>query len=143
MILNSRIIPQLIVDFAIFQIKQWQNGVLVFSAGGVLTEMVADTDTDEVADSTDNCPQVANPGQSDADADGLGDVCDSDDDNDGMPDSYEHQYGFLNPFSSIDAALDQDGDLFNNKEEYELGTGSIVLPRPIQVFLSLRRLLSI
>jgi hypothetical protein len=35
----------------------------------------ADTDTDGVADCDDNCPNDINPGQEDADTDGIGDVC--------------------------------------------------------------------
>jgi thrombospondin type 3 repeat protein len=34
----------------------------------------------------DNCPLIWNPGQENADGDALGDVCDPDDDNDGIPD---------------------------------------------------------
>lgn len=37
----------------------------------------ADTDGDGVADATDNCPGVANAGQTDTDGDGRGDACDN------------------------------------------------------------------
>jgi subtilisin-like proprotein convertase family protein len=43
-----------------------------------------DTDGDGFNDSSDNCPTTANADQADFDGDGLGDVCDSDIDNDGV-----------------------------------------------------------
>ncbi len=46
-----------------------------------------DADGDGICDADDNCPFVTNPDQSDFDGDGLGDVCDVDDDNDGVPDT--------------------------------------------------------
>jgi hypothetical protein len=36
-----------------------------------------DHDADNVLDGTDNCPDAANPSQSDVDQDGVGDVCDN------------------------------------------------------------------
>lgn len=43
-----------------------------------------DIDSDGIANSEDNCPEVANPNQGDIDGDGVGDVCDEDIDGDGI-----------------------------------------------------------
>jgi len=48
------------------------------------------------------------------------DYTDTDDDNDGMPDVWETQYG-LNPLVN-DAAEDKDGDKYSNLQEYEADT---------------------
>jgi hypothetical protein len=54
----------------------------------------ADADGDGIPDGADVCPLVADPGQSDVDADGAGDACDvealpPDADADGVPDAYD------------------------------------------------------
>lgn len=75
------------------------------SATPVPAETTSDLDDDGVADGVDNCPSIANPEQADFDEDGLGNFCDSDDDNDGVEDS---QDAF--PFDATeDTDSDQDG----------------------------------
>ncbi|WP_431685641.1 tandem-95 repeat protein [Hahella sp. NBU794] len=53
----------------------------------------------------------------DNDTDGVANDVDTDDDNDGMSDSFELLYGF-NPFDSSDAAGDLDGDTISNYQEF-------------------------
>jgi hypothetical protein len=73
-----------------------------------------DTDSDGVVDPLDNCPNDANPLQENNDGDSAGDVCDDDDDNDGMTDLEEENYdgtpGY-NPLTDPDPFNpDTDGD---------------------------------
>jgi len=53
----------------------------------------------------------------DTDMNGVADFADPDDDGDGMPDIWELQYGF-DRTNSADAGENQDGDDFNNLQEY-------------------------
>lgn len=67
-----------------------------------------DADSDGIIDKNDNCVNVSNPDQGDVDGDGLGDVCDTDDDNDGLPDNDETAIGTkpVDPDSDDDGILD-------------------------------------
>lgn len=64
-----------------------------------------DRDADGVLNGDDVCPAAADADQSDNDGDGLGDVCDPDDDNDTLSDKYELENS-LDPF---DPDSDDDG----------------------------------
>ncbi|RKX22370.1 MAG: hypothetical protein DRP35_02070 [Candidatus Zixiibacteriota bacterium] len=79
------------------------------------TDLIADTDSDGIADDIDNCIDIANPLQEDADADGIGDVCDdcTDIDGDGYGDpGYAANTCTEDNCPSIfnDAQLDADAD---------------------------------
>ncbi|MEM9080428.1 MAG: thrombospondin type 3 repeat-containing protein [Verrucomicrobiota bacterium] len=69
------------------------------------------SDGDAIPDLFDNCPNISNPDQSDADENGIGDACESDTDGDGLPDSTELAIG-TNPGieDSIVSGI-SDGDL--------------------------------
>ena len=84
-------------------------------------QLQLDKDADGIPDQSDNCPNVANPNQLNTDGDSLGNACDLDDDNDGMPDTYEISMGF-DPLNSSDASADADGDGYSNLAEYKAGT---------------------
>ena len=109
----------------------YDNGqqVITYSydaAGNILCKSIAvtgqprDSDCDDVFDAQDAFP--FDPNESvDTDKDGIGNNADTDDDNDGMPDSFETAIG-LDPLISADASGDLDGDGFTNLQEFNSGT---------------------
>jgi len=80
---------------------------------------IIDRDRDGIFDYHDDFPDDPNE-WIDSDQDGIGNNEDTDDDNDGMPDAWESQFG-LNPLVD-DASEDLDGDGVSNLNEYLGGT---------------------
>jgi hypothetical protein len=87
----------------------------------------ADSDGDAVGDNLDNCPSLSNAGQLNTDGDTEGDVCDSDDDNDGFSDEEEaiDDTNPLNRFSCRTGCFSFDVD--ENLEAQPLTDGLLVI----------------
>ncbi len=66
---------------AITQVRISEVNIVDYNNDGIEDDINGDLDGDGVVNSGDNCPNHPNPDQSDVDVDGLGDVCDSVNDN--------------------------------------------------------------
>ncbi len=100
-----------------------ENGVTTATHTLNLRVSKPDTDSDLVANYRDNCVSVANTNQANNDGDANGDLCDTDDDNDGISDVAELA-NLLDPFDASDAAEDLDGDGQTNLQEFLVCVGN-------------------
>jgi len=93
--------------------------------------MAGDTDGDGIVDCYDNCPDLSNPGQEDADNDFLGDACEAaygssasnpDSDGGGMADGLEVKAGRdpMDPADDVGPGADPDGDGLVSFDEINL-----------------------
>jgi len=78
---------------------------------GMVTIAIVDQDGDGVKDLIDNCPATPNTDQENGDDDAFGDACDTDDDNDGVPDEED-----LFPLDPTEWG-DTDGDGIGNNSD--------------------------
>ncbi|MCR9276614.1 MAG: hypothetical protein NXH85_01475 [Pseudomonadaceae bacterium] len=99
------------------------NGDLATASYSLLVDsIVTDTDGDGIDDRFDNCFQNASADQRDNELDGIGNNCDSDDDNDGLTDVIEINAG-TDPFDPDDPSrtADSDGDGLADWDEVQNG----------------------
>ena len=83
-----------------------------------------DNDGDGFVDQQDNCPDMANPTQTDLDGDGIGDACDLDKDGDGIDVPVDQCPHDINPWQSdLSNDYDQDGCLDATMDEDDDGDG--------------------
>jgi len=73
-----------------------------------------DDDNDQIIDTNDNCPLVANPDQKDNDKDKMGDACDTDNDNDLVLDINDNC-----PFVANKDQKDNDKDKFGDACDFD------------------------
>ena len=113
--------------------------ISVADGGGIYQSSILSTfvtsndgDYDGVADSTDNCPLIANTNQSNQDSDELGDVCDEDQDGDGVKNTDDAFPSDANESLDTDqdgignnADFDDDNDGLSDSEELSLNTNPL------------------
>lgn len=107
------------VDLSLLKVNASTDLSAISGLTGVT--IIIDSDSDDIVDATDICPNNYDPDQANLDGDALGDACDPDLDGDTMLDSWEITYS-LNNYNALDAGFDPDTDQLTNLEEFNWGT---------------------
>ena len=111
--------------------KRYLDDVRIWKVALIEEELgMTDVDDDDVLSGFDNCPDVANPGQENADEDSYGDACEPDTDSDGVIDDLDNCDLDANPdqkdFDDDDIGdvcdSDSDDDDVPNTEDFCPGT---------------------
>jgi len=89
--ISSTAVPALISGTNVLAIGVWNNNALTSDDLVLVPRLSIDGST------IDNCPDIFNVDQFDSDADGMGDACDVDDDNDGVFDLVDNCRFAVNP----------------------------------------------
>ena len=105
---------------SLLMLQAWLTAILaVFFCLPSAWAQEMDQDGDGLGDPWDNCAEVANPDQTDSDADGFGNACDADYDNDQAVTAAD--FGtFLNAFGGPGTITDHDGDGFTAASDFGL-----------------------
>jgi len=105
---------------------------VVVEANPDISDPIVDDDSDSIADDVDNCVDVTNTDQADADGDGIGDLCEADTDGDGVIDDDDNCVEHKNP-EQEDIDGDGIGDACETGDELTGEVELIVTAHPSSV----------